>query len=90
MAGIPVVTSAHGGMKELVRNGENGLTFRPGDAGDLRRAVLRLVAEPELLSLLNRTATAVKTIQENALEFEELYASLREESAPATAKQGSP
>ena len=35
MASVPVITSNIGGMKELVRDGENGLLFKAGDSGDL-------------------------------------------------------
>ena len=33
LAGVPVIAAAHGGMQEFVRDGANGLTFRPGAAG---------------------------------------------------------
>ncbi len=48
-AGVPVVTAALGGMAELVRDGVDGLHFRPGDAADLARQLQRLLDEPDLL-----------------------------------------
>jgi glycosyltransferase involved in cell wall biosynthesis len=48
-AGLPVVASAHGGVAELVRDGQTGLLVPPGDAGALATAV-RLLADDADLS----------------------------------------
>lgn len=45
-AGVPVLASDLGGLAEVVRDGENGALFRAGDAGDLRRVIERLAADP--------------------------------------------
>jgi glycosyltransferase involved in cell wall biosynthesis len=42
----PVVASRIGGLPELVRDGETGLTFVPGSSEDLRRAMLELLNNP--------------------------------------------
>ena len=42
---VPVVTAAAGGMQEYVRDEVNGLLFTHRDAGDLARAMQRLVSE---------------------------------------------
>jgi glycosyltransferase involved in cell wall biosynthesis len=44
--GVPVVAARIGGIPELVREGETGLLFRPGDAADLRRRIDWLLAHP--------------------------------------------
>jgi glycosyltransferase involved in cell wall biosynthesis len=74
---LPVVASAQGGMEELVRHEENGLTFRPRSPRALAAALRRLLEEPELFEKLRQTRTAVKSIQENARELEALYDHLR-------------
>ncbi|MEO7911888.1 MAG: glycosyltransferase family 4 protein, partial [Roseiflexaceae bacterium] len=56
-AGTPVVTSALGGMAELVRDGIDGLHFQPADAADLARTLQRLIDETKLLPIL-RSGTA--------------------------------
>jgi glycosyltransferase involved in cell wall biosynthesis len=43
--GRPVIASRIGGIPELVRDGENGLLFAPGDAQGLRSAVARLASD---------------------------------------------
>lgn len=48
-AGRPVLTSALGGMAELVRDEVDGLHFRAGDARDLARQIGRLRDDPGLL-----------------------------------------
>ena len=37
-AGLPVLVSAVGGLKQLVRDGENGLLFEPDNLGSLLNA----------------------------------------------------
>jgi glycosyltransferase involved in cell wall biosynthesis len=54
--GRPVVAAAGGGLLELVADGETGLLVPPRDAGALREAVLRLLADPELRVRLGRAA----------------------------------
>lgn len=46
LAGVPVITSDLGGMKELITPGVNGLLFRTGDAADLCRALTEFLAAP--------------------------------------------
>ncbi|HVH25123.1 MAG TPA: glycosyltransferase [Vicinamibacterales bacterium] len=52
LAGVPVVASRIGGIPELVRDGENGLLFAPGDPDDLATALARLIREPDLRDTL--------------------------------------
>ena len=44
--GTPVIVSRLGAMQELVRSGENGHTFEPGNAQDLAAKVHMLFASP--------------------------------------------
>lgn len=46
-AGCRVVASAVGGMKDVVRDGENGWLCEPRDADDLARRLLVALADPE-------------------------------------------
>jgi len=42
----PVVAARHGGLLEIVADGETGLLFTPGSAADLARAIRELLADP--------------------------------------------
>lgn len=66
--GLPVVVSGHGAMREMVDHGRTGLHFRPGDPGDLARAVDWLATHPERLEAMRAPART---------EFEENYGAER-------------
>jgi len=82
LAKLPVLTSDHGGMAELVEHERTGLHFRTGDAADLRRQLLRLRNEPDLLPLLSKHLPAVKTIETDAVQMEERYRLLQQGTRP--------
>ncbi|HJU65547.1 MAG TPA: glycosyltransferase [Gemmatimonadaceae bacterium] len=44
--GLPIIGTTVGGIPEMVRDGENGLLVRPGDARSLVAAVRRVAAQP--------------------------------------------
>jgi glycosyltransferase involved in cell wall biosynthesis len=73
LAGKPVVTAAFGGMQEWVRDGVNGLLFRPRDVLDLRRTLERLMADPDLVRRLSNNFPAVRSISADAQALEERY-----------------
>jgi glycosyltransferase involved in cell wall biosynthesis len=76
VAGLPVLASDLGGMREMVRHEHDGLLFAPGDAGALRRAIQRLLDEKGLLDRLRAGRPRVRTIEADARETRALYASL--------------
>lgn len=79
-SGCAVVASRVGGNPELVRHGENGLLFEPGDAAGLRQELLLLESNPALRRRLGAAAAA--TIREKfslhaaVRRIEALYESL--------------
>lgn len=74
VAGVPVITSGEGGMAELVRDGVDGLLFRIGDPGDLRRALQSVIARPDLLERMRAQAPHVPTIEAQAERIRGHYA----------------
>jgi glycosyltransferase involved in cell wall biosynthesis len=54
--GIPVAGSRIGGIPELVRDGETGYTFVPGDSSDCARAVERLLDYPAAAAAMGKRA----------------------------------
>jgi glycosyltransferase involved in cell wall biosynthesis len=69
----PVVASNLGGMAELVRDGENGLLFAPGDAEGLARQLRRLLDDPRVLPALRTGIGLVKSVAQEMDELEEIY-----------------
>jgi glycosyltransferase involved in cell wall biosynthesis len=63
-AGTPVIASRLGSMAELIRDGDNGLLFTPGDPADLAAKVSWLWAHPAEAEEMGRRAR---------LEYEEKY-----------------
>jgi len=86
--GRALVTSGAGGAGELVREGEDALIHRPGDAIDLASAIERLAANPALRSRLGRAARATAVRRFDARRFGDDFASACE--AAATGAPGRP
>lgn len=53
-SGLPVVAARAGGAIDLVQDGINGALFTPGDAGELRAQVQRLLANPAQRAVLGQ------------------------------------
>lgn len=81
-AGTPVVTSAMGGMAELVRDGVDGLHFAPGDPRDLARQLRRLAEQPDLLAALQRGVVSPWSIEEEQEHLLEIYRRVQIAAAP--------
>ncbi len=71
--GTPVIGARIGGIPELVRDGETGWLFRPGDADDLRRAILSSLAEADTVGAV---AAQARTTVEQVFDPETHYAGL--------------
>src|SRR5690606_13863108 len=56
--GLPVIASRLGAMAELVRDGETGLLFEPGDAADLARKLQWADANPAAMRRMGEAARA--------------------------------
>jgi len=52
----PLLVAGHGGLIEIVRNEENGLTHLPGNAADLARQLERLLSDETLRKRLSQNA----------------------------------
>ena len=58
-AGLPIVASDLDAFRTVLRDGRAGELFETGDAGDLARAVGRLLDDPERRATLSAAASAV-------------------------------
>ena len=66
MAGIPVITTDLGGMKELVKDDKDGFLFELGDVASLRNIFERIANNPTILNELEVDPGKVKSIREDA------------------------
>ena len=60
--GKTVMASKIGGIPELIKDGVNGLLFRPGDVDDCRRKIMRLWNKPRLVSKMEYNTQTSKAI----------------------------
>ncbi|MDR7568504.1 MAG: glycosyltransferase family 4 protein [Armatimonadota bacterium] len=72
-AGIPVIASAAGAIPEWVEHGHNGLLFPPGDVAALRRQLLRVVEEPDLVARMSANTRIPSSIREHVDELLRVY-----------------
>ncbi len=71
-SGIPVVASQVGGIKEYVRNGENGFLVRANDVNALRSAMKLFVESPKLIDRMREAVQkwiCVNDMKENLRAF---------------------
>lgn len=73
VAGVPVVASDIGAMREAVETHRSGLCFRTGDATDLARVISRLVRDSNLRASLAGRRNDVKSIEINAEDYLDVY-----------------
>lgn len=72
LAGLPVIASDLGGLAEALE-GDRGLTFKPGDAGDLRRQLTRLLDDPELRDRVRGRRAWVRSVEDMAADTLAIY-----------------
>jgi glycosyltransferase involved in cell wall biosynthesis len=77
-AGLPVIASRLGAMAALIRDGETGLLFEPGNAADLAAKLQWAQANPEQMDAMGRAARAEYkahyTPEKNYAMLMEIYA----------------
>lgn len=76
LTGTPVIASRIGGIPELIKEGENGFLFEPGNEQDLKEIMQRIIDDPGILNGLKIDSQSIATIEENAKEVANLYGKL--------------
>jgi glycosyltransferase involved in cell wall biosynthesis len=74
--GVPVITSSSGGMGEMVKDGENGFTFRIGDALDLSKKIQTIAQNPDMIKHLEQKVYYPIRVEEEAFNTELVYRQL--------------
>lgn len=72
-AGLPVLGSDLGGIREQIEHGRNGFLFRPGRYGELQSWIETLAHRPDRLEELSWRTESVRTPEIVAGELHELY-----------------
>jgi glycosyltransferase involved in cell wall biosynthesis len=85
LSGVPVIASDIGGMKELVRDGENGFRFPAGSAADLRHLLLGCIQDPYRLRSLRPSSFDVTSMGDHARALLSRYQRLVESVGRGTA-----
>ena len=70
-SGLPIISSDLGAMKEMIRPGETGLLFTPGNPQELAQCVERLVGSTRLrrkMGVANRAEYELKYTAERGYE----------------------
>jgi glycosyltransferase involved in cell wall biosynthesis len=75
-AGVPVVGSRMGGTVDLVRHGEWGLLYEAESPDSLAAALRSIIADPAVLDTWASRLPEVKSIAEDAREWEAVYQQL--------------
>ena len=72
-AGIPVIATDLGGMRELVQHEVNGLLFERANVQNLAHQLQRITQEAHLLTELRRGIPQVKSVDHEADELVSVY-----------------
>jgi len=78
-SGLPVISTYHAGIPEIIKSGENGLLIEEGDFFDLAIKICELVKDTELrkrLGLNSMKKTEELTLEIKTRELEEIYTSM--------------
>lgn len=79
--GLPVLASRLGSMADIIKDGENGMLFAPGDAPDLASKAKWLLENPQQTQKLGenakRTFLAKYTAEQNYTELMAIYENAR-------------
>ena len=85
--GTPVFASRVGGLAEVLRDGETGALFAPGDSAALRALIERLAAEPAWAAGLGRAARADQRARFTLERMGEAYWNVYAASAAELARE---
>jgi len=75
---VPVVAARVGGVPELVDDEINGFLYEPFDADSLASSLQRLIDDRELVAALSTRVPPVKSIEQDAREWDQRYRRMRQ------------
>ncbi len=75
-SGIPVAGSRLGGIAELVKEGQNGWLFEPGNATELSGLLAGFLGNPDQLETIRQEVKPLRTMREVAADHLPIYRTL--------------
>jgi glycosyltransferase involved in cell wall biosynthesis len=88
--GLPVVSTAVGGIRDFLSNGVNGIEVAPDDGDALRRAIQRLMTDPAERDRLGQCARDTAVSRFSDLAVADAWIGLFESMARRSAPRGAP
>ena len=73
---VPAIVSNLGGMTEVIKDGENGFAFEAGNSKSLAEVLRKIGENPSILNEMKTKIHPPPRIEEEAFEYEKIYASL--------------
>jgi glycosyltransferase involved in cell wall biosynthesis len=70
---VPVIGSDIGGIPEAIQDGKNGFLVKPGGSVELASLIERIAANPEILQDLEKNIVSPRRVEEETLDYENLY-----------------
>jgi glycosyltransferase involved in cell wall biosynthesis len=78
-SGLPVIGTTTGGSRELLRDGDNSLTYTAGDPSELAARIVKLARDPELRARIATTGREeVRAAYDEPIIVDQIEAYLRE------------
>ncbi|MBN1921494.1 MAG: glycosyltransferase family 4 protein [Anaerolineae bacterium] len=74
---VPVIASRIGALTEKVHDGEDGVLVAPGDIAAWNRALMQLVAAPEILFAMRDHSPAPLSFADHLSQLQQIYARVR-------------
>jgi len=84
----PVIGTNHGGIPEAIQNGVNGYLFEPRNIDQLTKILKELSDNPEKIQQLKKGIQPPARIEMEALQYENVYRDLLDESSNIDASHG--
>ena len=80
--GKPVIASRIGGIPEVVEDGVNGFLFQMGSFSELAKIMKQIALAPEIVEKLRRNIVSPRRVEEEALDYENIYNRLVQHAKP--------
>jgi len=71
-AGLPIVAANAGALPELVKNGENGYLFKPGDSDLMAKDIITILSDEKLIEKMKKRSLEIISDHQASKSFEKV------------------